>query len=109
MEQSYVLKPNVPVEVQTPDPMVLINEYYSVQSGGNGVILYIMPVMDGNVIVHSGDSVFAGKELDFEVMENQAYFVHLETGAYMITKGEHKGCIYVESDCDANIQLIELG
>ncbi len=109
MEQSYVLKPNVPVEVQVPDPMVLINEYFSVQSGGNGVILFVTPAMDGCVTVHPGDGIFAGNELYFDVLENHNYFVHLETGAYMITKGEHKGCIYVESDCDANIQLIELG
>lgn len=109
MEQSYVLKPNVPVEVQVPEMIATVNEYYPVQSGGNGVILFIAPAMDGNVIVHPGDGIFGGRELDFEVMENHTYFVHLETGAYMLTKGEHKGCIYVESDCDANIQLIELG
>lgn len=108
MEQSYLLKPNVAVNADVVYKTATGVGYLQVQSGGNGVILAILPACDGIITVYPGDGIFAGKELVFDVYENQMHFVHLETGPYLITEGKNRGCICVEGDCDADVCLIEL-
>ncbi|MBQ8600099.1 MAG: hypothetical protein IJ407_01785 [Clostridia bacterium] len=92
-------KPQKPI-VFTEFTLIGQGGRFPVLGDGNAILLFLYSEGGGAVQIKNGDSVFAGKPLQFDIEPEEYIFVQLETGSHMYTSGTNKGHIVITSDMD---------